>query len=80
MNILKRFGLPLSAFKAEPFDRIVGAAKRCLNTPEGEILLKHLITTYTLDEPSGCGTPDEMAYRNGTQDVVKYILSLTNDK
>ena len=80
MNTFKRFSLPLSMFRVDPMDKVIGAAKRCFNTPEGEILLKHLITEYTLDEPSGCGTSDEMAYRNGTQDVVKYILSLTNDK
>lgn len=79
-NFLERFRMPLSAFKRNDMDVVVGAAKRCLNTAEGEILLKHLINEYKLDEPMGCLDDNESSYVNGTQDVVKYILSLTNDK
>lgn len=77
---LERFKLALSHFKRDDFDVVIGSAKRCLNTVDGEILLKHLVTEYNLDDPDGCLSADELSYRNATRDVVKYILSLTNDK
>ena len=43
-------------------------------------LMEHLIDYFGLDEPSGCLSEGESNYRNGTQDVVKYILGLLTDK
>lgn len=77
LDFLARMRMPLSAFKRDPMEKVIGAAKRCLDTPEGEILLKYLITEYRLDEPLGA---DADAYVTGTQDVLKHILSLINDK
>jgi hypothetical protein len=78
-NFYERMKTPLSAFSRDNHDKIIGAAKRCLNTPEGEILLKHLVTAYELDSPIGCLDEKELAYKTACQDVVKHIISLTND-
>ena len=79
MKFFERMILPLS--KRDPMDEVVGAAKFCLNTVEGEIFLKHLVDEFKLDIPIGCDlTEGQTHYVNGTQDVVKYILSLINDK
>jgi hypothetical protein len=74
-----RMKLPLSAFKRDDIDVVVGAAKRCLNTAEGDILLKHLISEYELDAPTGCLEGNDLTYKTACQDVVKHIISLTND-
>lgn len=71
--------MPLSAFKRNDMDKVIGAAKRCLNTSEGEILLKHLISEYGLDEQTGCVDEQTLTYETACHDVIKYIISLTND-
>lgn len=78
-NFLKRMRMPLSAFKRNNMDVVIGNAKRCLNTPEGEVLLKHLISEYGLDDPIGCLEDNDLTYKTACQDVVKHIISLTND-
>lgn len=78
-TFIERMKMPLSAFKRDNFDKVIGASKRCLNTPEGEILLKHLISEYELDEPIGCLEGKDLTYKTACQDVVKHIISLTND-
>jgi len=77
MKFLARMRKPLSYFKPDPMDRVVGAAKRCLNTAEGEILLKHLVNQFHLDDMVGAEKGD---YITGQQDAIKYILGLTNDQ
>jgi hypothetical protein len=63
-TFFERFNKPLSDFDRDNMDKIIGAAKRCLNTPEG---------------PVGHLTDRELLYQTAQQDMVKYILSLTND-
>lgn len=76
----ERMGMPYSAFKRENMDNVIGSFKRCLNTADGDVIMKHLINEYYVDEPTGILEPNELAYRTACQDVVKYIISLTNDK
>ena len=79
-DILARFRIPAGRFKQErELDEVVGAAKRCLDNGDGEVLLAHLINEFELDDPTGCLPADEANWRNGTQFVVKYILSLVTD-
>ena len=68
--------------RVEPvkYKDICASAQRCLNNKEGELLIDHLVDFFGLDEPSGCMSSGEANYRNGTQDVVKYILGLVTDK
>ena len=77
MKFFERWQKPLSAFKRDPMDKVIGASKRCLDTSDGHIFLKHLINEFRLDEPLGA---DSDSYVTGTQDVVKYIISLINDR
>lgn len=78
-NFKERMSMPLSAFKRNDIDKVIGAAKRCLNTSEGDILIKHLISEYELDEPTGCLSERDLTYKTACQDVIKHIISLTND-
>lgn len=79
MSILDRFrksdseyGIPANATN----EQISGWAKRCLNTPEGDLLLRHLVIVFGLDEQVGYISGEESSYINGKQDGLKYILSL----
>ena len=78
-KILERFRKPVPSDPPE-FKKVAAAAHRCLNNSEGEFLMEHLIEFFGVDEPSGCLPSDESNYKNGTQDVVKYILGLLTDK
>ena len=78
---LKRLRMPLSWHSDEDsVEKIIGAAKRCLDTPDGEILMRHLIQFAELDEPKGAMSHDEALYCNGREDTVKYLIGLINDK
>jgi hypothetical protein len=79
-NTLERFGIPYAKTKSDDMDVVVGAAKRVILSPEGEILMRHLIDKFELDEMTACLPLDESNWKNGSQAVVKYILGLTNDK
>ena len=79
MGIRERFRF-LEKKREKDIMRIIVAAKRCLDTPEGEILLDHLIDLYGIDEPSGQLDHDECLYKNARRDVIIYILSLINHK
>lgn len=79
-NIFTRFKKPLHEFKPDDMQKVIGAAKRCLNTADGDILLKHLINEFKLDAPVGCIDKNDIIYVSATHDVVKYILSLPNDQ
>jgi len=76
MKILERFKRPLQKSDVEV---VIDAAHTISRTPSGEILFNHLIERFELDDPSNCLGGSEANYRNGTQDVVKYILSLANE-
>jgi hypothetical protein len=41
--------------------------------------MKYLVLTYGLDDPVGCLDEREILYNTGRQDVIKEIISLTND-
>lgn len=58
--------------------KLVGSAKRCFDSPEGEFILKHLIKEVGLDAQIGVQSPDDANYNNGQQDIVRYMLSLVN--
>jgi hypothetical protein len=79
-KFLRRFRAPLKRLESEDMDVVIGAAKRCLNTTDGEILMIHLIDKFGLDDQSGVLPSDDANYQNGTKDVMRYILALTNDK
>ena len=75
MNIFDRFRRKIPSDPPE-LKKVVSAAQRCLNNTEGEFFIDHLIEYFELDNLSGCLPIDESNYKNGTQDVIKYILSL----
>ena len=78
-GIIERFRRPVKDEPAE-YKKLLSAAHRCLNNREGEYLLDHLIAEFKLDDMGGCLPSDESNYRNGTHDVIKYILALTTEK
>ena len=80
MNILYRFRNAHLFNKDHEIEKVIAAAKRCLSSGDGEILLTHLINEFKLDEPTECLPVDQANWVNGTQFVVKCILSLVNDK
>ena len=75
-KILERFRRPVANHDE---DKVVDAAHTIFNTPSGEMVLDHLIEHYGLDDPTGSLPVEESNYRNACQDVVKYILALTNE-
>lgn len=60
--------------------KLVGAYRRALLTPEGEHILNDLRSFARMDEQWGCAlTHEEFAYRAGLQDAYKYIEAMTSD-
>ena len=60
--------------------KLVGAFRRALLTAEGEIILEHLRWYCEMDEQAGAElTHSECAYRNGAQDIYRYIDGLVAD-
>ena len=60
--------------------KLVGAFRRALLTAEGEIILKHLRWWVEIDVQAGAElTHSECAYRNGAQDLFRYIDGLVAD-
>ena len=60
--------------------QLVGSYKRALNTPEGEVVLDDLRKFAKIDEPAGSDLSlQECSYRNGIQDLFKYIDALRSD-
>jgi hypothetical protein len=76
-----RFTTPFSRVNIddETAKKVVGSAKFCFGSAEGEIFLKHLIKEFDLDGQTGCLPRDEANYKSGQQDTVKYILSLISE-
>ena len=61
-------------------EKIVGAYRRALLTPEGETILSDLRSFSKMDEPWGCAlSHEEFAYRAGLQDVYKMIEAMVSD-
>jgi hypothetical protein len=81
-STLWRFRKPLEWFGVgkkedeEYIKQVEGAFKNVFNTAEGEIILKFLISHYGLD--AQVGDKDNLAYITAQQDVVRFILSMTN--
>lgn len=82
-----RFAKPLSFFVPqlrESFDeakynkQVESAYKAVFHSPQGEIVLRHLISEYGLDAQMGNLPERDVAYNSAQQDVVKAILSLSN--
>jgi len=80
LKILDRFFNHKTMGKEETLEQIKISAKASLGNMHGETLLIHLINFYELDKPSGCLPEGASNYRNGTQDVVKYLISLVTDE
>ena len=60
--------------------QLIGAYRRALLTAEGEIILKDLRAFCGLDEQVGAElSHSECAYRNGAQDLFRYIDGLVAD-
>ena len=80
-SILARFRAPYSKVSPNNEDllRIQNCARYCFGTPEGEILLKHLINELDLDGQFGCLPHDESVYKYAQQDVIKYLLALISE-
>lgn len=58
----------------------IGAYRRALLTPEGEIILKDLRDFAQIDNPAGSElSHSECAYRNGLQDFYRYVDALVAD-
>jgi hypothetical protein len=51
------------------------AVRRCLNTPDGKVLLDALEQEYLYGRLLG-DTPEQTAYRLGSRDVVIYLREL----
>ena len=77
MGVFKRARLSPDLVEIE---KIRGCAQYCLNTPEGKLLLSHLIEVFELDYQTGFLTGDEAIYTNGKQDGLKYILALLEEQ
>lgn len=59
---------------------LVGCYKRTLNTPEGDEVIDDLRKFAKIDEPAGSDLSlQECAYRNGMQDLFKYIDALRSN-
>ena len=81
LKILDRFTCSRKAIEADvSLEQIKIDARQALGNVHGEALLIHLINFYELDVPSGALPEREANYRNATQDVVKYIISLATDE
>ena len=60
--------------------KLIGAYRRALLTAEGQIILEDLRSFCGMDEQVGCElTHAECAYRNGAQDIFRYIDGLVAD-
>jgi len=73
MGILKRW---FDNKKDHDFDKIRAHARLCLDNPDGEIVLNHLIDVFEVDHQVGLKSGEESVYINGKQDGLKYILAL----
>lgn len=82
-GILGRFslrsGLVINKKTDDYHDKLVGYAKRCFGSPEGEFILKHFIEQTKLDKPIGCLPSDESNYLAGQQDILKELLALQSE-
>lgn len=59
---------------------LIGAYKRALNTAEGEIVVNDLRSFCAIDEQANSNlTHAECAYRNGMQDMYRYIEAMLSD-
>ena len=80
MNTWERFTNSLSFVRnkreQDYHKKLVGCAKACLMTAEGEFLVKHLIEEFGLDDSRSEENLEVANYRNGEQDAIKYILGL----
>ena len=60
---------------------LVETYKRALNTAEGDIIISDLENFALMDEQVGSQLSHaECAYRNGMQDLVRYIKALITEK
>lgn len=60
---------------------LVETYKRALNTAEGDIIINDLENFALMDEQVGSQLSHaECAYRNGMQDLVRYIKALITEK
>jgi hypothetical protein len=60
--------------------KLVGAYKSVLLTTNGEEILNDLRRFAQMDAPIGCDVSyAECAYRNGMQDMYKYIEALVSE-
>lgn len=60
--------------------KLIGAYRRALLTAEGEIILNDLREFCAIDEQAGAELSlQECAYRNGQQDLFRYIDGLVAD-
>lgn len=78
MDILNRFKQKLR--DERDIDKIIDSACVVFDSDNGEIVLAHLVEHFGLDDPAGSLEASVAAYRNGTQDAIKYILALANEK
>ena len=61
--------------------KLVGSYKRVFLTPEGEHVLEDLRNFTEINQPIGSDvTHAQCAYRNGMQDLYKYIDALVSDE
>jgi hypothetical protein len=76
-----RFTAPFSRVNAkdEEIKKVIGSAKFCFGSKDGEIILKYLIKETNLDGQTGCLPADEANYMAGRQDIVKELLSLISE-
>jgi len=78
IGIFDRFKKGRSA-KAD-IEKVMGCARYCFNSPEGRILIEHLVEVFEVDDQVGYVSGDEAIYINGKQDGLKYILALLSEK
>jgi hypothetical protein len=78
MDILNRFSRKMR--EERDIDKIIDSASVVFDSQHGEEVLSHLVEHFGLDDPAGSLEASVAAYRNGTQDAIKYILALANDK
>ena len=71
MGIMKR--LKRQPSKDLAIDKVVANARYCLNSPEGQKLLEHLIEESGIDCQVGFAGGEEAIYINGKQDMMKYL-------